>query len=280
MAVHVRLERGDGVDLDDGDAAAGAAGRAREALPDPAVADDAELAPGEGEVREPVDRGERRLAGAVAVVEEVLAEGVVRGDRREGRACPPPPSPAAARRRSSSPRSRREVRRRPRAGARRSAPSALRRRRRRSPAGCRRPRAGRRRTARARRRASRAPRSRARRARRRSRPVSSRGSSRRRPPLRPRPRAASRGTRSSPRGARRRRRASRGARRRRAARAPARFRTGECFATHWIRCSPSGASDGSAMLERAAASTPRIYPSNRLLPGRLRRRADSLRSAR
>ncbi len=80
----MRLERGDRVDLDHGDAAAGAAGRAGETLADPAVADDAELAPGEVEVRQPVDRGERRLAGAVAVVEQVLAEGIVRGDRREG----------------------------------------------------------------------------------------------------------------------------------------------------------------------------------------------------
>jgi len=35
-----------------------------------------------------------------------------------------------------------------------------------------------------------------------------------------------------------------------------RLRTGECFATQRIRCSPSGASSGSAMLERAAASMP------------------------
>ena len=83
MAVHVRLEGSDGVDLDDGHPPAGASGCTREALPDPAVADDAELAAGKGEVREPVDRGERGLPGAVAVVEEVLAEGVVRGDRRE-----------------------------------------------------------------------------------------------------------------------------------------------------------------------------------------------------
>ena len=48
VAVHVRLERRDRVDLDHGHAPAGAAGRAREALPDPAVADDAELAAGEG----------------------------------------------------------------------------------------------------------------------------------------------------------------------------------------------------------------------------------------
>ena len=84
MAVHVRLERGHRVDLDDRDAAAGAAGSAREPLSDPAVADDAELAAREAQVRQPVDRSERRLAGAVAVVEQVLAEGVVGGDRREG----------------------------------------------------------------------------------------------------------------------------------------------------------------------------------------------------
>ena len=84
VSVHVRLERRDRVDLDDGDAATGAARRAGKPLADPAVADDAELAAGEGEVRQPVDRGERRLARAVAVVEQVLAERVVRGDRREG----------------------------------------------------------------------------------------------------------------------------------------------------------------------------------------------------
>ena len=124
MAVHVRLERRDRVDLDDGDAAAGASGCAREALADPAVADDAELAAGEGEVREPVDRRERRLAGAVAVVEEVLAEGVVRRDRREGelarRLHRPQPRDAGRRLLGHAAR----ARRRPRAGARRSAPSA------------------------------------------------------------------------------------------------------------------------------------------------------------
>ena len=84
MAVHVRLERCHRIDLDHGDAAAGAAGGAREPLADPAVADDAELAAREAQVRQPVDRGERRLAGAVAVVEQVLAERVVGGDRRKG----------------------------------------------------------------------------------------------------------------------------------------------------------------------------------------------------
>ena len=204
-AVHVRLERGDGVDLDDGDAAAGAAGRAGEALPDPAVADDAELAPGEVEVGQPVDRGERRLPGAVAVVEQVLAERVVRRDRREGelagrlhRA-----EPRDARRRLlgharqpggelrpvlDDPRRqlgavvdddlRTRVRDGEQVGVELLARGAV---------------------------PVRAPRSRARRAPRRSRPGSSRGSSPRRPPARPRPRAASRGRPSSPRGGRRRR---------------------------------------------------------------------------
>ena len=48
MTVHVRLEGRDGVDLDDGHTPAGASGCTREALPDPAVADDAELAAGKG----------------------------------------------------------------------------------------------------------------------------------------------------------------------------------------------------------------------------------------
>ena len=83
MAVHVRLERRHRLDLDHGDPSALAARVAGEPLADPAVADDAELAAGEVEVRQPVDRGERRLAGAVAVVEQVLATGVVRSDRGE-----------------------------------------------------------------------------------------------------------------------------------------------------------------------------------------------------
>ena len=37
---------------------------------------------------------------------------------------------------------------------------------------------------------------------------------------------------------------------------------GECFATQRIRCSPSGAREGSAMFDRAAASTSGIYPAN------------------
>ena len=81
VPVHVRLERRDRLDLDDSHAAALAAGVAGEALADPAVADDAELTAGEVEIREPVDRRQRRLPGAVAVVEQVLAARVVREDR-------------------------------------------------------------------------------------------------------------------------------------------------------------------------------------------------------
>ena len=84
VAVHVRLERGNRIDLDDRHAPAGAARRASQALADPAVADDAELPSREAEIRQPVDRRKRRLAGAVAVVEQVLAKRVVGGDRRKG----------------------------------------------------------------------------------------------------------------------------------------------------------------------------------------------------
>ena len=83
VAVHVRLERRDGVDFDDRDAAALALRVPRQALADPAVPDDAELASGERQVRQPVDRRERRLPRPVAVVEQVLAAGVVGRDRRE-----------------------------------------------------------------------------------------------------------------------------------------------------------------------------------------------------
>ena len=217
MAVHVRLERRHRIDLDDRDAAAGPAGGAREPLADPAVADDAELPPGKAEVRQPVDRRERRLPGAVAVVEEVLAAS--RRSRRspETSGVRRPPSRAGARRPWSSPPSRRRARRPPRADARRSGRSARSRRRRRSRARCPPRPAGRRGTPPRSRRAGRAPRSRARRARRRPRPASSRDSSpTRRPRLRPR-RGSSRGRRSSPRGGRRPRRAFRAAPRRRAA---------------------------------------------------------------
>jgi hypothetical protein len=40
------------------------------------------------------------------------------------------------------------------------------------------------------------------------------------------------------------------------------------LATQRIRCSPSGASDGSAIFERAAASTAGIYPADASTPAR------------
>ena len=83
VAVEVRLERRDRVDLDDGYLAADALGVAREPLADPAVADHAEALARAREVRQPQDRGDRRLAGAVAVVVQVLRPGVVRGHGRE-----------------------------------------------------------------------------------------------------------------------------------------------------------------------------------------------------
>ena len=226
--------------------------------------------PGKVEVREPVDRGERRLAGAVAVVEQVLAERVVRRDRRErqlsGRLHRAQPRDAGRRLLGHARESCRDLgpvlddpRRqlgavvdddlrlrvgdREQVGVELLARGAVR---------------------------ARAPRSRARRARRRSRPGSSRGSSRRRRPARPRRRAASPGTRSSPRDGRRPRRASRAAPRRRAARARAGSGRASASRPTRIRCSPSGASDGSAISERAAASTAGIYPADASTPARTR----------
>ncbi len=82
-AVHVRRQSADGIELDDRDAPAEPGRRARDALPDPAVADDAELAAGGEHVGERKQRGQRRLPGPVRVVEHVLATRVVRRDRRE-----------------------------------------------------------------------------------------------------------------------------------------------------------------------------------------------------
>ncbi len=83
MAVHVRGQRAHRVDLDDRDAAAEPVRRAGEPAADVAVADDAELAAGGEHVRQREDRGQRRLPGAVGVVEQVLALRVVRGDGGE-----------------------------------------------------------------------------------------------------------------------------------------------------------------------------------------------------
>ena len=83
MAVHVRSERLDRIDLDDRHLAAEPFGALREPLADPAVADDAEPLAGRAQVRQAEDRRQGRLAGAVRIVEHVLAARVVRGDRRK-----------------------------------------------------------------------------------------------------------------------------------------------------------------------------------------------------
>ena len=82
VAVHQRLERADLVDLDHGDLRAHAAEARRDALAAPAVAGDDDVAPGDQQVRGPEDAVERGLAGAVAVVEEVLGQRLVDGHDR------------------------------------------------------------------------------------------------------------------------------------------------------------------------------------------------------
>ena len=208
MAVHVRLERRHRVDLDHGHAAARALGVAGEALSDPAVADDAELLAGAGEVGQPEDRRQRRLAGAVAVVVQVLRPRVVRRDRRE-RELPRAlerPQPRDARRRllRDAEEARDELGPPLDDPPVSSAPSSTTISGSKSAAASRSPTNSSGLAPRVR-----APRSRARRGPPRPRPASSPGSSRLRRPPRPPRRAASRGTPSSPPGGRRPRPASR-----------------------------------------------------------------------
>ena len=82
-AVHQRLERAHRVDLDDGDVGAVAAEARGDALADPAVAGDDDAPAGDQDVGRAQDAVERRLAGPVAVVEEVLRLRLVDGDDRE-----------------------------------------------------------------------------------------------------------------------------------------------------------------------------------------------------
>ncbi len=82
-AVHHGLERRHRVDLGDDHVRAHAAGPRRDAASDPAVAGDDELLPGEEDVRGADDPVDGRLAGAVAVVEQVLRLRLVDGDDRE-----------------------------------------------------------------------------------------------------------------------------------------------------------------------------------------------------
>ena len=82
-AVHRRLERPDRVDLGDDHPGAHAAHPHRDALAAPAVAGDDDRLAGQQDVGGAQDAVDRALAGAVAVVEEVLGVGVVDGDHRE-----------------------------------------------------------------------------------------------------------------------------------------------------------------------------------------------------
>ena len=85
----------DRIDLGDDDLSAEAAGPQGDALAAPAVAAHDDLPAGQQQVGRADDAVDRALAGAVAVVEEVLGLGVVDGDDRELAARRPSPSPAA-----------------------------------------------------------------------------------------------------------------------------------------------------------------------------------------
>ena len=81
--VHQRLEGPDRIDLDDRDVGAVAGHPRRDALADPAVAGDHDLAAGDEHVRRADDAVDRRLARPVAVVEQVLGLGLVDRHDRE-----------------------------------------------------------------------------------------------------------------------------------------------------------------------------------------------------
>ncbi len=81
--VHDRLERCQRIDLDDDDVRPVPACPVGQPAAAPAVAAHDERLSGEQDVRGPDDPVDRRLAGAVAVVEEVLGVGLVHGDDRE-----------------------------------------------------------------------------------------------------------------------------------------------------------------------------------------------------
>ena len=82
-AVHHGLERPQRIDLGDDHVRAHAVGARGDAATDPAVAGDDEPLAGEQDVRRADDPVDRRLAGAVAVVEHVLRHRLVDGDDRE-----------------------------------------------------------------------------------------------------------------------------------------------------------------------------------------------------
>jgi hypothetical protein len=83
-ALHARLERTHRIDLADDHLSARAARAQRHALAGPAVAEDHQRLAGEQQVRRAQDAVERRLAGAVMVVEEALRARLVDRDHRAG----------------------------------------------------------------------------------------------------------------------------------------------------------------------------------------------------
>src|SRR5271166_734761 len=82
-AVHDSFERFRGIDFGDDDFGATAAGAGSEAATAPAVAGDYEFRSRQQEVRGADDSVDRRLSGAVAVIEKVLGVSVVDGDDGE-----------------------------------------------------------------------------------------------------------------------------------------------------------------------------------------------------
>ena len=83
-ALHARLERAHRVDLADDHLGAGAAGAQRDALAGAAVAEHDDRLARQQQVRRAQDAVERRLAGAVVVVEEALGARLVDRDHRAG----------------------------------------------------------------------------------------------------------------------------------------------------------------------------------------------------
>ena len=83
VPVHLRLERLERIDLGDQHVRPGAARPQREAAPAPPIPRHHHCAPRDQQVGGAQDAVERRLPGAVAIVEQVLGVGVVHGDHGE-----------------------------------------------------------------------------------------------------------------------------------------------------------------------------------------------------
>ena len=111
VSVHQGLERPQRVDLADDHVGAVALGAHRHAAAAPAVADHDHAQAGDQDVRGPDHAIQGRLAGAVAVVEEVLRLRVVDGDDRVAELSLPLQRLRGGSPRSSSPRCRRAPRR-------------------------------------------------------------------------------------------------------------------------------------------------------------------------